>query len=271
MDTIELTNLHIYPLKSTAPIDLTQAQVGTRGLALDRHWMLVDSQGLFITGRKYPQLTLLKTQVLDTELQISGPNMPMLRIPLKPTQYQSIQVRVWQDACTAWTMGAHYDTWFSQYLATPCTLVCMHEQFNRATHPDYSQPGDQVSFADGFPILLTTQASLNAVNQHLASPVPMGRFRPNIVIQGCEAFAEDRWKTIQIGTLLFDVVKPCSRCVFTTVDPTTGTRDTTGEPFKTLSSLRKREDGKTYFGQNLIPRSLGQIRLGDTVKVLIQD
>lgn len=265
---VYVTEINIYPIKSTRRIALTQSHVEKRGLAWDRRWMLVDDDGVFITARQHPTLTLVNTRVEGDSLLVNGPGMPELAIPLHPRQGAKETVRIWRNDCDALHLGAHYDQWFSDYLGLGCRLVHMPHSLVRPVRAQYGKPGDEVSFADGFPLLLISQASLEDLNSRLAVPVSMRRFRPNLVVTGCEPFAEDQWNRIRVGGVYFDVVKPCSRCVFTTIDPDTADKHPQKEPLRTLGTYRRRPEGGVFFGQNLIPRGTGTIRVGDEVAEL---
>ena len=267
---MQVTGINIYPVKSTRPIALSESEVLPRGLPWDRRWMLVDSEGRFVTARQHPRLAMIAT-VLGTEtLNISVAGRADLRIPLAEPAAPSIPVTVWKDRCQAVPAGAAADAWFSDYLGMPVRLVRMTDQLVRPVNPEYGQPADQVSFADGFPLLLISEASLHDLNRRLATPVPMQRFRPNLVVDGERAYGEDSWRRIRVGEVEFAGVKNCSRCIFTTIDSQTGVKDARGEPLRTLASYRRREGGGVFFGQNLIPRSRGIIRLGDSVQILVQ-
>jgi len=267
MPVIQVSQLNIYPIKSTAGILLNQAQVKPLGLTYDRRWMLVNNEGHFITGRQYPQLTQIRTQIEHEQLIVNAPNMPQLHVPLNLQTTATQPVKVWRDHCTATSMPQEINQWFSGYLGIDCQLVHMSEDYIRATDRQYSQDGDRVSFADGFPLLLISEASLDDLNQKLQNPVTMVNFRPNIVVSGCDAFTEDHWTHFRIGNIAFEGVKGCSRCIFTTVNPITGTFDPTREPLKTLSTFRRRPEGGVFFGQNLIPRSQGIIQVGDKIEL----
>jgi hypothetical protein len=173
-------------------------------------------------------------------------------------------VQVWRDVCDAVPLGEEVNRWFSDFLELSCQLVYMDESTFRPVNPSYATNNEQVSFADGFPFLLISEASLQDLNQRLDEPVPMNRFRPNLVVSGCEAFAEDDWREIHIGSISFRVVKPCSRCSITTVEQTTGIRGK--EPLLTLAQYRRRS-GEIFFGQNLISGELGTLQIGDVVKI----
>lgn len=263
-----LTEVNIYPIKSTRAISLAEGVVTARGLQGDRRWMLVDDAGTFITARQYPVLAMVSTQLLGDTLHVIAPGMPELTVPLAPQDGEQVRVQIWRQDCDATAFGSQYDQWFADYLDTSCRLVHMADAQVRGVDPLYGQPGDHVSFADGFPLLLISAASLEDLNGRLSAPVPMSRFRPNVVVSGCEAFAEDNWRRLRIGPVEFEGVKACSRCVFTTIDPDTGSKDPGREPLRTLATYRRRPEGGVFFGQNLIPRAEGVIRVGDPVDVL---
>ncbi|WJW76274.1 MOSC domain-containing protein [Thiohalobacter sp. IOR34] len=265
---MQLTEINIYPIKSTRRIALQESPVQPRGLPWDRRWMLVDAEGTFVTARKQPRLALVQTALGPDRLQVTAPGMPQLELPLSPADGERIEVGIWRDRTPAVHPSPEADAWFSDYLGQPLRLVQMTDDILRPVDPAYGQPGDQVSFADGFPLLLISEASLADLNRRLQRPVDMRRFRPNLVVRGCEPYAEDRWRRLRIGDVEFAGVKACSRCIFTTIDPDTGVPDPAREPLRTLGQYRRRAEGGVYFGQNLIPRSEGVIRIGDTVQVL---
>jgi uncharacterized protein YcbX len=265
---MKVTEINIYPIKSTRRIALPQSEVLPRGLPWDRRWMLVDAEGRFITARQHPTLALVQTDVEDDMLRVSVAGRKMLRLTLQPPDGRIVHVTVWKDRCDAVLAGAEADAWFSDYLGLTCRLVQMSDELVRGVNPDYGQAGDEVSFADGFPLLLISEASLNDLNSRLQTPVSMRRFRPNLVVDGERAYQEDQWRRIRVGDVEFEGVKNCSRCVFTTIDPDTGVKHPDKEPLRTLGSYRRKPQGGVYFGQNLIPRSGGVIHVGDKVEIL---
>jgi uncharacterized protein YcbX len=265
---MHLTEINIYPIKSTRRIALTESEVLPRGLPWDRRWMLVDEQGQFITARQQPKLAMVETCIGVDRLQISVNGMANLHISLQPEKKKRQSVTVWQDTLDVCPVNEAANRWFSDYLATNCRLVQMTDDIIRGVNQDYGQPGDEVSFADGFPLLLIGEASLEDLNQRLENKVSMRRFRPNVVVNGSDAYAEDNWHRLRIGEVEFEGVKACSRCVFTTIDPDTGIKDPAKEPLRTLSTYRRRDGKGVYFGQNLIPRTQGVIRIGDAVELL---
>ncbi|HSE13933.1 MAG TPA: MOSC N-terminal beta barrel domain-containing protein [Rudaea sp.] len=265
-----LASIHIYPLKSGAPLALDQAVVEKRGLARDRRWMLVDANGKFVTGRQLPRLTMIRAQPLENGLRLSAPGMPDIDLAA-PTTGTRIESAVWGAPVKPLLADDAAHAWISTYLRAPHRLVHMDDACTRPMKAKYDgrygNDDDEVSFADGFPLLLISQAALDQLNEKLAAPVPMLRFRPNLVVAGTAPHAEDGWKRIRIGTIEMEVLKPCVRCVFTTVQFEHGTFDPSGEPLRTLLKYRRGADGVT-FGQNLIPRGRGTLRLGDPVEVL---
>ena len=263
---MQLSDLYLYPIKSTAPLAVQDAMVEPRGLRHDRRWMVVDAQGRFLTGRQLPRLTLVRALPGETGLMLEAPGMPPLSV-MFPAGSASVPVNVWKSEVAARPMGAEVDEWFSTFLQQSARLVHMDEAVVRPMTDAQAQPGDEVSFADAFPLLLISQAALEALNARLEKPVSMRQFRPNLVVDGVPAHAEDGWQRIRIGEVEFEVAKPCVRCIFTTVDPSRGARAADGEPLRTLIGYRRSAEGVT-FGQNLIPRSYGKIRVGDTVEVL---
>ncbi len=267
---MKVTEINIYPIKSTRRIALQESEVLPRGLPWDRRWMLVDAQGRFITARQHPSLAMVQSELRDGLLQVRAAGRALLQLPLRPSERRITTVTVWRDTCDAVLVDAEADAWFSEYLGLPCRLVQMTDELVRAVKPAYGKIGDEVSFADGFPLLLISEASLHDLNTRLPTPVSMRRFRPNLVVDGAGAYDEDRWRSIRVGDVEFEGVKNCSRCVFTTIDPETGVKDPQMEPLRTLGSYRRRPEGGVYFGQNLIPRGGGVVRVGDPVEISVR-
>ncbi len=266
--SIVLTSIHIYPVKSCAALTLSSADVQARGLAHDRRWMVVDADGRFITGRKHPRMTLIQVTAADDDsVRIAAPGMTGIALAPAAPDAPRIDARIWSDAVSARVADAHTDEWISEFLGVPARFVFMDEAAGRAVDPEHARAGDEVSFADGYPLLLVGQTSLDGLNARLEGPLPMTRFRPNLVVDGATAHAEDGWRRLRIGSVEFDGVKPCVRCVFTTVDPANGEVDPSGEPLRTLATYRRDEKGIT-FGQNLIARGTGTIVPGDAVEIL---
>jgi uncharacterized protein YcbX len=262
-----LAAITIYPVKSTAGLALERATVEPRGLADDRRWMVIDADGRFITGRQVPAMVRITAVPRAGGLVLSAPGHGSLQVAAPRADAARRSVVVWKDTVDAAGTDDAASTWLAAVLGRPAQLVAMDEAAHRAVSRDFGEAGDEVSFADGFPLLLVGQASLDALNARLAQAVPMARFRPNLVIAGAPPHAEDAWRRVRIGAVAFDVAKPCTRCVFTTVDPQHGTIDPSGEPLQTLKTYRRSPDGVT-FGMNLIARGTGVVAVGDPVAVL---
>ena len=267
-----LASLHIYPVKGCRAVDLDRAAVEPWGLAGDRRWLIVDADCQFMTQRKHPALArVVVTGGGDgADLTVSSDGYPPLRVAAPGDRAELLKVTVWRSTVLAAAAGDEADAWFSAYLAEPVRLVYLDDPTRRAVDPEYGADGDTVSFADGYPLLLTSADSLGQLNQWLTEaghqPVPMNRFRPNAVVTGYQPWAEDRWRRITIGAVRFRVAKPCGRCVVTTTDQTTGIRGS--QPLKMLAARRRlRQD--LVFGQNLIPDSPGHIRVGDPIEVIL--
>lgn len=256
-----------YPVKSCAGHSVERAELDAYGIVGDRRWLIVDPDGEFLTQRDAPRLALLRPDLNEGGLTLSAPGVDTIDVPIN-TDGPTLDVRVWNDRCRGVDQGDDAAAWLSDYLGASHRLVKMTSDFERPVDADYAVSADDaVSYADGFPFLLANTGSLDELNRRLASPVPMDRFRPNIVVSGAHPFEEDTWGSIRIGDVTFHVVKPCARCVVTTTDQTTGERGT--EPLTTLASFRRDENGKVYFGRNLIhsPKH-GEIAVGDAVTIL---
>ncbi|MBC7542377.1 MAG: MOSC domain-containing protein [Candidatus Sericytochromatia bacterium] len=261
---MRLLGLHLYPVKGCGSLAPEESVVEPQGLQGDRRWMIVTPDGRFLTQREQPSMALIQPTPTADGLLLQTPGQPDLHVSRPKSLADTLTVQVWRSTLTVPRTESAADAWLSAALGRAVSLVYMADPGIRAVNPAFSLPGDRVSFADGYPMLLTTHASLRALNARLDSPVPMNRFRPNLVISGTDAFAEEMWRTVDIGEVTFDAVKPCERCVVTTTDQQTGLR-MGSEPLRTLASWRGKD--RVHFGMNLIPRSLGTIRLGDTVTV----
>jgi uncharacterized protein YcbX len=264
---MRLSALYIYPVKSCAAAARSSAIVEARGLLHDRRWMVVDEAGRFITAREAPRLVLLRAHPSESGLRLEAPDSAPLDVPPTTADARRRPVIVWRDEVDAADAGDDAARWLAALLGRPARLVHMDATSTRPIDPERARSGDEVSFADGYPLLVISQASLDGLNERLAAPLPMQRFRPNLVIEGATPHAEDDWRRVRIGELELECVKPCLRCVLTTVDPARGEHDPRGEPLRTLNTYRRRPGGVT-FGVNLIARGLGTLRVGDLVEVL---
>lgn len=264
---LTLGEIRIYPVKGLRGVSIREAAVEPWGLEHDRRWMIVDPSGLFLSQRQVPRMAAIEAELIAGGLRLSAEGAGSLDEERPDAAAQSFEVTVWKDVVRAAAASDRADAWLSQVLGLPCRLVYMQNPDRaRRTDPVFSRDGDHVSFADGFPLLGTTTSSLAALNGTLTTPVGMDRFRPNIVIEGAEPWAEDRWSRLTIGEVDLAVVKDCARCVVTTVDQRTGLKAEDGEPLRTLARSRRKAGGRIIFGQNIIPRSRGRIRVGDAVE-----
>src|SRR6266511_1775797 len=262
--TLRLSSIHVYPVKSCGGLSPAEWDVDGFGLRHDRRWMVVDLTGDFVTQREEPRLAIVRPALVDHSLVLSAPGMPKLPLPLMPRARERVKVQVWGDITEAVPVSPEAAQWLSRFLGRLVRLVWMPNDVVRETDPDYAV-GHRVSFADGFGFLLISDASLTALNRWFEVPLPMNRFRPNLVVSGSEPFAEDRWRELRLGALELTVVKPCARCVTTTTDQETAERGV--EPLRTLARFRK-ENGKVMFGQNLVHRGTGRLAVGTPVEVV---
>lgn len=262
---MHLTGIHIYPVKSLRGLSPTFWPLDAFGLAQDRRWMLVDNEGSFVSQRRQARMTLIETVLEDDRLWLRAPAMTDLYVSVPGDAATMVETQVWRDQVTARDAGAEAADWFSEFLGELVRLVYFPDDALRPVDPHYAAAGDRTAFSDGFPLLLISEASLADLNARLEQPLPMRRFRPNLVVGGTEPYTEDGWSRIRIGETRFRVVKPCSRCVITTIDPETAVRGK--EPLATLARYRRRGND-VFFGQNLIHDGIGQLRLGDSVEVL---
>lgn len=263
---MKLSEINIYPVKSLKGIPLEEAVVEQRGFQHDRRWMLVYPDGQFFTQREHPIMAAIETRVDDGALTLSR-GSERITVGDDRLSCEQIDVSIWNDSgLAAATYDREVNDWISAQIGTDCQLVRMGET-ERKIVEFATTDHDIVSFADAYPFLLISEGSLEDLNSRLESPVPMNRFRPNLVVKGAGAFAEDTWKRVRIGSTEFHVVKPCGRCVMTTVDQIAGEK-TGKEPLATLASYRT-SNGKVMFGQNLIAASVGgTVRVGDEVEVV---
>lgn len=271
---VTLTEINRYPIKSCRGHSVTCAVVEPWGLAGDRRWMLVGDDGGVLTARQCPHLVLVMPELEAGGLLVRAPDADPLRVRT-PDGTTLINVRVFCSALAAAPASDEAHAWFSKVVGQPVRLVYLDDPTRRRPNPRYSRAGDRVSFADGYPLLLATEGSLAALNDLIADgpraaegPVPMARFRPNLVVAGAVPWAEDGWRVLRIGAAWFRAAKACDRCVFTTIDPDTASSGR--EPLMTLARHR-RWDGKAWFAVNLIPDSPGAtLRIGDRVEVTEQ-
>ncbi|NOU43692.1 MAG: MOSC domain-containing protein [Methyloglobulus sp.] len=260
-----LSDIYIYPVKSLAGIRMSTWQVTTTGFKYDRKWMLVDNDHQFLSQRRLPKMALIKTAVSDSELQLSAPGMSELTLALEPTAGEILNCTIWHDQLDTLAVSTLADSWFSRFLGIHCRLVYQPDTSIRPVNPNFAKPEDHTAFSDGFPFLLISENSLEALNQAMQLDLAMTRFRPNLVVSGCGSYAEDSWREIMIGDISFRLPKPCSRCAVPTIDPNTGV--TGKEPLTTLNRLRKWQN-KVYFGQNALHNQCGVLSVNDKINII---
>lgn len=261
-----VSELSVYPVKSLRGLAVQHTQLRPWGFEGDRRWMVVDPAGRFVTQRSTPRMALVGARWRSDGLVelVTGDSGPVPLVPVGPRA----AVGIWHDTVDAVHGGPGPDRWLSDVLGRPVRLVYMdHPGTARAIDPDFASPGEPVSFADGFPVLVTNRASLDVLNEWqravAARAITMDRFRPSVVVDTDEPWAEDHWTEIAVGDVRLRLVKPCTRCVMTAVDPGTGTI----EPGGPLRQLGRHRPGVS-FGVNAVPSSTGTIRVGDEVVVL---
>lgn len=271
---MQLSGLFIYPVKSCRGLSVPSAELDDHGIVGDRRFMVVaETDGLFLTQRSHPRMALIETSLTPDMLILSTPKHGSVSVPRASnlTPHASLQrrVTVWKSTTAADDCGDEPAEWLSDFLGLPLRLVRMGGTYQRPIVKPTAQPGDVVSFADGYPFLILSEASLADLNSRLKLPLPMNRFRPNLVIAGCAAFAEDAWTRIRIGDVVFRNAGPCARCPITTTDQETAARGK--EPLKTLATYRRDPDDPTdvNFGINLIHETKrGTVRVGDAVELI---
>jgi uncharacterized protein YcbX len=272
MSETTLSEIIIYPIKSLGGIALEEAVVEEKGLQYDRRWMLIDENNKFLSQREFPKMATFKVALAADGLKVSTGKNESVFVPFEGI-HDELKVSVWTSKLKAGVCETTVNEWFSDTLQMNCRLVRMNENSERLVSPYYAvrKFQDTVSFADGYPVLLIGESSLDDLNSKLENPVSMNRFRPNLVVKNAAAFAEDKWKKIRIGESIFHLVKPCARCVMTTINQETGISDGK-EPLKTLAAYRlvkRAGKSKINFGQNLIAENFGaKVRLGDAVEIL---
>ena len=270
MPHAKITALNIYPVKSCRGIALDRVRLAPTGFAFDRRWMVVDERAKFLTQRELPRLSLIKTHLEHDQLRLSAPGMSDLELREVP-QGAAVQVRVWDDHCSAFDAGAAAAQWLSAFLDRALRLVSFDLNAKRVCDKAWTGNVEAINmFADGFPLLVLSEASLENLNTRLTEPLPMNRFRPNIVLSGVSAHDEDRIHELMTDTVRIRLVKPCDRCSITTTDQATGQRPS-AEPLRTLKSYRW--DPKlrgVMFGQNgiVIQGADSELRVGQDLEII---
>ena len=270
---MQVASLHVYPVKGCAGVTPPSWPLEPRGLRYDRQFMVVDAAGLFVTQRKRPELAVVQPSFTkDGQLTLTTPG-GNVRVQLEITTGTTASgsagerrsVEVWGFRAPADDVGDPAAELLSEHLGQPVRLVRVPSDYPRQADAATAGPGVPVSFSDGYPMLITTTASLEALNGWLDEPLPMNRFRPNLVVDGSTPFAEDHWRRIRVGDISIDLVAPCTRCAVTTIDQQTGTREGP-EPLRSLAMFRRGPDG-VEFGWNAVARDSGTISVHDEVAV----
>ncbi|MFF9756961.1 MOSC domain-containing protein [Streptomyces sp. NPDC014344] len=274
MRNARVRSIHVHPVKAFRSLPLREVVVERWGPAGDRRWMLIDDGGKVVTQRRHPRLALAAAEPLPGGgVVLSAPGRDPVTVPV-PAPDATVPAELFGDKVEVVPAeDAAVHAWCSGFLGTPVRLVHLDDPaVRRPVDPAYALPGETVTLADGYPLLLTTTASLDRLNSLIAQgahadegPLPMSRFRPNVVIEGTEAWAEDRWTRVTIGAVPFRVAEPCGRCVVTTTDQDSAQRGR--EPLHTLGRHRS-VDGRLVFGQNLVPLSSGTLRVGDPLEAV---
>ncbi len=268
---ITVSQINIYPLKSAAPISFEEAIIGRKGVDNDRNWMLIDDKGVALTARDCPDLLKVESHLTESGITFSAPNREPIELTFPGVSDTKVAINIWSVHSLATLVSDMADKWFSEYLKTNCQLVYLRQEDVRVVEAKVGgQQGDVVSFADENPLLLITESSLAELNGRLDNPVTMLNFRPNVVVNGSDAFAEDDWNQVQISDSKYRVAQACKRCILTTIDPKQAQIKGDGEPLKTLAKFRyDRDRSGVLFGIHLIPESeYSEIKIGDRLTLL---
>ncbi len=278
---LRLTALYIYPVKSCRGLAVSAATIDDRGFAGDRRFLVTDATGQFLTQRTHPRMALIETALSADELTLASSGQGSVRVPLQPAtqKLERRTVTVWSDTVTADDCGDAPARWLSDFLGFPCRLVQAGAAYRRPI-PDRKVPdpllsgvaegrgvSHEVTFADGYPFLVITEASLADLNGRLATPLPVNRFRPSLVVGGATPYAEDQWTKFRVGNVVFHGASRCGRCAITTTDQDTAARGQ--EPLRTLATYRRGADGDVLFGRNVVHETKsGRVAVGDPVELL---
>jgi uncharacterized protein YcbX len=261
---ITVAQLNVYPVKGLKGIAVDSARATDRGLEHDRRFMVVDRDGVFLSQRELPRMATIWTEIAGHDLLLAAPEADEVSVPVTPAEGEPMEVEVWDHRCAALAPSREADRWLSECLGRPCRLVYMPDSTRRVSNPRLAGTGRLVGFADGYAFLVVSEASLADLNAKLARPVPMDRFRANIVVQGTRAFDEDGWGRFTAGAAVLRMAKPCGRCQVTTTDQSTG--EVTGpEPLATLATYRSSPEYGACFGMNAVTVAEGLVRVGDRV------
>jgi uncharacterized protein len=264
---LSISHLYVYPIKSLGGILLDQVELSDRGFRYDRRFVLIDDNNRFISQREVARMALLHTVICGNKLMVfeKGNSADMLELDLMPAGGDLVAVTLFKDDSEGMLLGEAINGWFSKKLDMKCRLVYMPDGVKRKVDHVYAHNNEITAFSDGFPVLMIGQASLDDLNNRVHHFLPMNRFRPNIVFSGGVAFEEDTMKEFEISGIHFFAVKPCARCVVTTIDQETGLKGK--EPLRTLNQYRQLNK-KLYFGQNILYKGEGVLKMGDALHVI---
>ena len=264
---MKVTQLFQYPLKSCKASETTQLQIIHTGVQYDRAVAAMDASGNVLTARSHPQLLQVEARIKEGELTLDYPGMETVKTSIHSEEVVR-PFRLFSLDLQGQVLGADVSLWISDVLRTEAQLIVLTDFHRPMLERHFGKAGDIVGLADASPIHLISAASLEDLNERLNRQFPIHQFRPNIVVEGCDPYAEDHWKEVRIGECLFEVHMACPRCVLSTIDPTTGIADQESEPLRSWASYRKSEKGKVNFGVYMIPRKYGKIKKGMEVEVV---
>ena len=267
MQLATVTQISLYPVKSVRGWQVSEAEVAPEGLSGDRRWMVVDTDGNAITGREVGALVQATASYAPNgDMILSHASLGEVQVAGHPKGGQGVDVTLWGDRVVGVAPSREADAWFTQLTGRPCRVVYMPPTSFRSFDGEAPASDNLVGFADAFPVLVVSQASLDQLSRRCSEPMQMARFRPNIVVGGCPPHGEDDWGRIRIGEALLESTGACERCSFVTVHPDSGERHPRQEPLRTLTNYRRGPDGAVHFGLNLRVCAGGSIKIGDTVK-----
>lgn len=265
---ITVASLHAYPVKSLRGHDLIATEVCAEGFAGDRRWVVTDTNGRFLSQREVRRMAQVEVRTGAGGIELSHAEAGRMPVPAPGPGAPGVTVTVWRFTGPARRASHEAERWLSAVLGREVWLAHMHDVSVRPVDPEFGEPADRVSFADGYPILVANTASLADLNARGESQHSLRQFRPNLVVTGAHPWAEDNWRTIRVGGVTLRIAKPCARCVVTTLDPDTGDPIPGDGPLAALATFHRHSDGGIIFGQNAVPQAPGEIRVGDVVEVL---
>ena len=265
---MKLLSTFLYPVKSMRGVEVSSLELDEKGVVGDRRWMVIDAEGRFVTQRTVTALTQVQPALLPGGLRLDDGGRT-LEVPLPPLEAPRRQVTVWRDTFPALDAGEEAAAWLSARLGFACRLVAFANDVRREVDVTYAKDA-QTTFTDAYPLLIVNEASLDALNARLPAPIPMARFRPNLVVRAGTPWAEDGWKKLVIDGVKLDGVKPCARCVAITTDQRSGERPQGALPLTALTELHSMPGRGAIFGMNLVHRSLGTLRVGAPVALEMQ-